>query len=208
MKIKITFLAIIASTVFFSTSCKKKTIEPTPTTTKTSKNNTFVKTTIDGNLIFNEGTDLTGNSALWNTFSSPFQDSVYASFYSEIKNKTSKITVSFIGNEFSKVEFDSGDALIKTFVVGDHILSSNSSPGKVVIDYSETVNGVTTEWSSYYGNQTNSNFIITEKTLDKNTNVTEMYVKGTFNCKVYSSSNPSLSKTLSDGSFNLVYGKI
>ena len=87
-------------------------------------------------------------------------------------------------------------------------MSSNSSPGEIVVAYSETINGVTTEWSSNYGDQTNSNFIITEKTLDKNTNTTEMYVKGTFSCKVYSSSNPSLSKTLTDGSFNLVYGKI
>ena len=103
MKTKITYFLLIA---ILAISCKKKTVEPTPTTTKTSKNNTFIKTTIDGSFLFNEGTDLTGNSALWNTFSSPFQDSVYASFYSDIENKTSKITVSFIGHVFSKAEFD------------------------------------------------------------------------------------------------------
>ena len=205
MKFKITSILLIAILIF---SCKKKTVEPTAPSTNASYKNTFIKTTIDGISVLNDENDFR------TAFRTPIGDSIIYSFSSSLEKNNSTITITFENNRFLTSSFNSSDTpFLNSFYIGEHKFystqySSTQYESMVNIYYSETINGETTEWYSYNGDQTNSTFNVTEKIIDKGSAFTDVYVKGTFSCKVYNISDLSLSKTLTDGTFNLAYTNI
>ena len=62
-------------------------------------------------------------------------------------------------------------------------------------------------WSSKSGNQTGSTFIVTSCISGVDGITPIELVRGTFTCKVYSTSQPTIHKTITDGGFYLIFEK-
>ncbi|WP_299311251.1 hypothetical protein [uncultured Aquimarina sp.] len=92
------------------------------------------------------------------------------------------------------------------FVTGNESYIDNSSSSKGV-EYLYVLNG--TDYSTKYGDQTGSSFTITSIELKQELIAGDLYrffhvAEGVFNCKVYSSSDPSDMLEITNGRFKII----
>lgn len=199
-------------------SCKKDNPTPTPTSTTNNTNTTtvpanahFMKATVDGTVInLYAGVNGCGEGTSFGQSMGFYSFEAYISVPSP--ETTPDLSVSFSGNSlFTDQNDDTDSSFYAIFKLGNHIFNTaNISNGTPSIDIIYTLyeNGQPTDWLSSLGDQTGSSFKVTE--IKPSTNymgASIALVKGTFNCKIYNSDNPSISKTVTNATFYLQFDK-
>lgn len=203
-------------------SCKKDDPTPTPTTntTNTTKEEIYyVKATV-GDYSYEQKTDdnyYISMSGQLGTFGS--DSTLSPSFGSQIEvsssSKSPQMAIYFQDNFMTTDQYYKTDTnFYAVFKIGNHDFKNPDNkfdfdfPG-INITYSDYVDGKISNWETQLGDQTGSSFKVTEVTTAVNELKQKVIrVKGTFNCKLYSWSNSSISKKVENGTFYLQYYKL
>jgi hypothetical protein len=115
-----------------------------------------------------------------------------------------ELSVSFSGIRYTTDEYYNNrkETYLTYFYLGNYnfySVSSASNPGVEIFYIDENQE----KWSSKFGTQTTSTFNVTNCETKNWGTAYGKNMKGTFSCKIYSETNPTLFKTVSNGKFNL-----
>lgn len=185
------FFLLIISTGFTFISCDKKD-DPKPIVNNNINNNDEygfpkLQVLVDGSLITARD-DSAG--IIWNALTT--NKLLYSS--SLVVKESDKAIIDIENAFFSSDGEELSEEEFKDFFhIGSHVYSNKYGEDGITISYFDQNN---LNWNTY-GDQTGSNFIISEVTDEENWFFGKIWrVKATFNCKVY---NGSESKTLTNG---------